>query len=408
MDCDICLEELNQVERVPKIAPCGHTVCLRCLQRSDRKECPTCRRAFDVPPDALPNNFYLLRQMELPDRPPRGWCSDCLAPASPRCWEDHDVLPVKRALRRHLQGALQEAAGQLEGLQDQCQEEQAVQALTLLTKKSWNLTLQGEGHELTGTVTNTEDPLTRAMWLLVTAKAALTKSRVEARGPPPAAPGPAPPEARPVREMDVEYVSQTDPNARQQDKAALLAEAPGVTLLVGVWCHWDPAWSLQLLQRAAPTVERLSVNSPREAHLRALHAMPRLRRLYVDGDADLYAQPPELPALPPGHAGLQWLRVWGLPRATTQSLLRAHGGTLEELVLWVGTAGSAGWPWSCGDLHLLLQQSGLRALRRLVLGRLGCIHGPAPCREQRAEVRRVLPGAEVLCDQCDRVELEDV
>ena len=72
--------------------------------------------------------------------------------------------------------------------------------------------------------------------------------------------------------------------------------------------------------------ERLSVDNPSEAHLLAVHAMPRLRRLRVWGDEVLLAQPPELPALPPGHAGLQWLRVYNLPRATTQSLLRAHGG----------------------------------------------------------------------------------
>ncbi|XP_026291179.2 uncharacterized protein LOC113215728 [Frankliniella occidentalis] len=430
MECDICHEEFNQVERVPKIAPCGHTVCLRCLERGARKECPTCRRAFDVPPDALLNNFYLLQQMERPERPSHGWCSDCLAPASPRCWdEDHDVLPEKRALRRHVQGALQQAAGQLEGLPDLCQGEQAVQALTLLTTKSCSLTIKAGEHELTGTVTSTEDPLTQVMWLLVTAKAALTKSRVEARGPPPAAaspppaaPGPAPqgargappaapapPEARPAREMDACDVSQTQPSDRQQEKAALLAAAPGVTRLIELHCNWDPAWSLQLLVFAAPTLERLSVFNPPEVHLRAAHAMPRLRRLHVWGDDALLAQPPELPALPPGHAGLQWLRVWLLPRATTQSLLRAHGGTLEELVLWVGTAGSGGWPSSCGDLHSLLQQSGLRALTRLVLRRdIVSSHEPAACREQRAEVRRVLPGAEVLCDECDRVREEEV
>ncbi|XP_052126164.1 uncharacterized protein LOC113215182 isoform X4 [Frankliniella occidentalis] len=417
MECDICLEDYNQVERVPKMVPCGHTVCLRCLEQSSRKECPTCRRVFDVPPDALPNNFALLRLIVRPDRPPRGWCSDCLAPASPRCWDkDHDVLPERRALRRHMQSALQQAPGQLEGLPDLCQGEQAVQALTLLTTKSWSLTLQGEEHELTGNVGNTEDPLTQLMWLLVAAKAGLTKSRVEAPGPPPAAaspppaaPGPAPPETRPVREMDVCAVSLTGPNERQQDKAALLAAAPGVTRLVSVRCDKDPAWSLQLLQRAAPTLERLRVICPREAHLRAVHAMPRLRRLHVVGDDALLAQPPELPALPPGHAGLQWLWVHRLPRATAQSLLRAHGGTLEELVLYVGTAGSRRWPASCGDLHSLLQQSGLRALRRLVLRRdIVCSHERAACREQRAEVRRVLPGAEVLCSMCDGVEEEQV
>ncbi|XP_026284802.2 uncharacterized protein LOC113210849 [Frankliniella occidentalis] len=419
MDCDICLEDYNQVERVPKIMPCGHTVCLRCLQRSDRKECPTCRREFEVAPDALIINFALLGLHERPDRPSRGWCSDCRASAAARCWgEEHDVLPERRALRRHLQNALQQAPGQLVDLQDHCQGEQVVQALTLLTAESCSLTLKAGSHELTGNVGNTEDPLTQLMWLLVAAKAGLTKSRAEAPGPPPAAasppptaPGPAPPEARPVREMDVEYVSYTGPSERQHDKAALLAAAPGVTRLVKVWCHMDPAWSLQLLQRAAPSLERLSVMSPREAHLRAAHAMPRLRRLDVYGDDALRAQPPELPALPPGHAGLQWLRVHYLPRATTQSLLRAHGGTLEELVLVVGTAGDELWPRSCGDLHSLLQQSGLRALRRLVLvrsGSYGYSHEAAACREQRAEVRRVLPGAEVLCDTCDSVGQEEV
>ncbi|XP_026293224.1 uncharacterized protein LOC113217512 [Frankliniella occidentalis] len=441
MECDICLEDFNQVERVPKMVSCGHTVCLLCLQQSDRRQCPTCRRVFDVPPDALPNNYQLLRQLERPDSPraPRGWCSDCRAAAAPRCWDEaHDVLPEKRALKRHLQGAMLRAAGQLEDLQDHCQGEQAVQALTLLTTESWCLNLQGGGHDLTGNVRNTEDPLTQLMWLLVAAKAALTKSRVEARSPSPAAarpplaaPGAAPPETRypppatatpppaaapgqappEVREMDVAEVSPTGPSERQQDKAALLAEAPGVTQVVRLFCHNDPAWSLQLLQRAAPTLERLRVLYPLEPHLRAVHAMPRLRRLDVEGGAPLFAQPPELPAvgaLSSGHAGLQWLRVQYLPRATTQSLLRAHGSTLEELELLVGTAGRGEWPRICDDLHSLLQQSGLRALKRLVLRRWSSGHRAAACSEQRAQVLRVLPGADVLCVECDDVELGQV
>ncbi|XP_026292651.2 uncharacterized protein LOC113217027 [Frankliniella occidentalis] len=206
--------------------------------------------------------------------------------------------------------------------------------------------------------------------------------------------------------MDVDDVSGTGPTERQQDKAALLAEAPGVTRLARVWCDEDPAWSLQLLQRAAPTLERLGVGCALEAHLRAVLAMPRLRRLEVICDDGLVAQPPELPALPPGHAGLQWLRVLYLPRATLQSLLRAHGGTLEELELVVGTAGSDGWPHSCGDLHSLLQQSGLRALKTLVLWReSGCSHEPAACWEQQVDVFRVLPGVKVLCDDCHTIEV---
>ncbi|XP_026290002.2 uncharacterized protein LOC113214754 [Frankliniella occidentalis] len=211
-------------------------------------------------------------------------------------------------------------------------------------------------------------------------------------------------------EMNVEDVSQTGPTARQQEKEARLAEAPGVTRLVKVWCHEDPAWSLQLLRCAAPSLELLSVYFALEDHLREVHdAMPRLRRLELSGGyALLHAQPPELPTLPPGRDGLQWLSVGTLPRATTQSLLKAHAGTLEELQLYVGTPGIKEWPDTCGDLHSLLQQSGLQALRRLVLRRWGCSHKPVTCSEQRAEVRRVLPGAEVLCSECDPVELAEV
>ncbi|XP_026283073.2 uncharacterized protein LOC113209647 [Frankliniella occidentalis] len=208
--------------------------------------------------------------------------------------------------------------------------------------------------------------------------------------------------------MDVADISNIGPNCNLQEKFALLRDAPGVTRLFRVLCHEDPAWSLQLLQRAAPTLERLSVYHPREAHLRAVHTIPGLRRLHVVGDTALGARLSELPALPPGHAGLQWLRVGNLPRATTQSLLRAHGRTLEKLLLWVGTGRNEGWPGSCGNLHILLQQSWLSALRCLVLRRPGRSHEPAACREQRAKVRQVLPGSEVLCDTCDGVRLEEV
>ncbi len=176
-----------------------------------------------------------------------------------------------------------------------------------------------------------------------------------------------------------------------------------VVRLDAVWCHMDADWSLELLQRAAPTVERLWVLHPREPHLRAVLAMPRLRRLRVDSDGT--PLPAELGALPPGHCGLRWLHVWRLPRATTQALLRLHGATLEELVLYVGTRGGRPWPDSCSDLHVLLGQCGLRALRRLVLWRWSH-HTDTDCRQQREQVRRALPGVEVLCGECDRVPEE--
>ncbi|KAK3917518.1 Formin-like protein 3, partial [Frankliniella fusca] len=204
-----------------------------------------------------------------------------------------------------------------------------------------------------------------------------------------------------------------------------------VVELNGVRCHASPAWSLELLQRAAPTVETLHVFEPLEPHLYAVHAMPRLRALHVACDTGFVVKTPEveLGALPPGVAGLRRLNARSLPRATLQSLLRAHGGTLEELTLFSGYhfkpihgqfkaihiqsytkfSGTppgeqdedASWPRSCGDLHSLLGRCGLRALRRLVLRRGTCSHTDTGCEEQRAAVRAALPGVQVLCDECD-------
>ncbi|KAK3928807.1 Roquin-1 [Frankliniella fusca] len=423
MECKVCLEELDQAARVPKTLPCGHTACLQCLQRCERRECPTCRTAYNVVPESLPNNFALLELMEQQDnfRIPRGWCSDCRAAAERRCLDEHAVLNARAAERMLKEqvpaGALQEAAALLQDVQ--CQGEEALHALTLLSAPSWDLSLRAGGRQLNGTLANTDNPLIKALWVVVARSATLTQRGADGPagdGPPPAAArppaaalDPPPAEAPPPREMTVRDLSRSAPGARQEEKAAALQEAQGVVRLVGVWCHSDPAWSLELLQRAAPTVERLEMNGPREPHLRAVHAMPRLRRLRVECDEGaLDAAPPELGALPPGHSGLRWLRVWRLPRATLQALLQAHGGTLEELELEVGTPGKQEWPRSCSDLHSLLEQCGLRALRRLVLLRGLYRHIDKGCRGQRAAVRAALPGVQhVLCNVCYDVQPEE-
>ncbi|XP_026292982.1 uncharacterized protein LOC113217336 isoform X2 [Frankliniella occidentalis] len=115
MDCDMCFEEFDLVKRTPKVVPCGHTVCLQCLRRSTRKECPTCRTGFDASPASLPDNFAVLRllEREAEDASSGGLCVRCSAVARDRCWSEHTVFIVEPALARYLEEA-QERADRLE------------------------------------------------------------------------------------------------------------------------------------------------------------------------------------------------------------------------------------------------------------------------------------------------------
>ncbi len=54
MECDICLIEWDSKINIPKIIPCGHTICLSCLKgmlktsklRETKYLCPICK--FDL------------------------------------------------------------------------------------------------------------------------------------------------------------------------------------------------------------------------------------------------------------------------------------------------------------------------------------------------------------------------
>lgn len=56
-DCPICLNELI----LPRLVPCGHTLCSRCLvalyNHERRPGCPVCRKRIKVGVDKLPVNF---------------------------------------------------------------------------------------------------------------------------------------------------------------------------------------------------------------------------------------------------------------------------------------------------------------------------------------------------------------
>ncbi|XP_026285042.1 E3 ubiquitin-protein ligase NHLRC1-like [Frankliniella occidentalis] len=64
MQCKVCDEEFDREVRAPKIVPCGHTVCLRCLQGGSETKCPTCNKVFDAAPASLLSNLTLLENLE--------------------------------------------------------------------------------------------------------------------------------------------------------------------------------------------------------------------------------------------------------------------------------------------------------------------------------------------------------
>ncbi|XP_034239406.1 uncharacterized protein LOC117644241 [Thrips palmi] len=218
----------------------------------------------------------------------------------------------------------------------------------------------------------------------------------------------APPQARDcIQELDLNNVSHAVPDRRQAEKAATLARVwvHGVRRMFWVSCNADPAWVLDVLRRAAPTLEELHIKNPREQHLLAVHAMRGLRRVALRcHDGALDAQPPALPALPRG--GLKWLRVVGLPRATLVSLLQAHSASLDVLWLHVGTPGGGRWPVGCDDLDALLGQCGLRVSRVVLWRGHFASHFESDCPAQVSAVRRVLPAATVQCEKCDEVKWE--
>jgi len=64
-ECPICVETFTD----PKVLPCVHTFCLKCLLKygehdklGDQMACPLCRANFVIPPGGLadlPNNFFV-------------------------------------------------------------------------------------------------------------------------------------------------------------------------------------------------------------------------------------------------------------------------------------------------------------------------------------------------------------
>jgi hypothetical protein len=81
-ECSVCAETYSD----PRVLPCIHTYCLKCIKGfsrnkhpGDRVSCPLCRKDFIVPEngiDSLPKNFFIEQLKDL-TRTPAIHCEGC-------------------------------------------------------------------------------------------------------------------------------------------------------------------------------------------------------------------------------------------------------------------------------------------------------------------------------------------
>ena len=67
--CSICWEKYEkQGDKIPKLLPCSHTVCLQCTRQlieNSKLNCPECRTKNRVPVRGFPTNRYLIENLYL-------------------------------------------------------------------------------------------------------------------------------------------------------------------------------------------------------------------------------------------------------------------------------------------------------------------------------------------------------
>lgn len=65
-ECPICCDVYNSKNRIPKITPCGHSLCFECLSKLTTNRCPECREPFpsNIKISKFITNFSLMPEKE--------------------------------------------------------------------------------------------------------------------------------------------------------------------------------------------------------------------------------------------------------------------------------------------------------------------------------------------------------
>ena len=112
MECSVCL----QVFQDPRNLPCGHTFCLRCIQKTNNRLCSLCKREWSLPANGwhgLPKNFTVencitslpsISYCAVAGNSSHGevkfFCVDCWDPLCDKCGQGHTQF--SKAMKNHV------------------------------------------------------------------------------------------------------------------------------------------------------------------------------------------------------------------------------------------------------------------------------------------------------------------
>ncbi|XP_034236441.1 uncharacterized protein LOC117642400 isoform X3 [Thrips palmi] len=101
MECQVCTLRFDAIAHRPKILPCGHTLCLKCIQELPTRTCPLDNMVFTPSPESLVDNLIVLDACNTFQRSVVAplWCRSCNNPATEACVDDggHAVVTCKKA-----------------------------------------------------------------------------------------------------------------------------------------------------------------------------------------------------------------------------------------------------------------------------------------------------------------------
>lgn len=101
--CPVCYSDMVSRNNEPKVLPCGHTLCISCLDRiiRDNPECPMCKKdlGMNIDKKSYPKNFHLLSMLnegrsgcQKHNSPLDLVCVQCRVLVCPKCFIKSDHL----------------------------------------------------------------------------------------------------------------------------------------------------------------------------------------------------------------------------------------------------------------------------------------------------------------------------